>query len=111
MTLCKCCLNAVKTLLAECPPVKMCMYTEQEVLRWIDAELDNEAHIEMLVLGAAEVEGWVKEHDQLLQKKKKVPPPLRISHQHQRKGNHPNLKVFSLFGIYFTKACGGRWLI
>ena len=61
-------------LLAECPPIKMHMYTEQEVLRWIDAELDNEAHNEMLVLGAAEVEGWVKEHDQLLQKKKKVPP-------------------------------------
>ena len=27
----------------------------------------------MLVLGDAEVEGWVKAHDELLQKKKKVP--------------------------------------
>ena len=50
------------------------MYVEQEMLRWIDAELDNEAHNEMLVLGDAEVEGWVKEHDNLLQKQKKVPP-------------------------------------
>ena len=87
-------------LLAECPPIKMHMYTEQEVLKWIDAELDNEAHNEMLVLGDAEVEGCIKEHDNLIQKKKKVPPPQRISHQNQRKGNHPNLKVFSLFGIY-----------
>ena len=55
MMLLKHCFNAVKTLLAECPPVKMRMYTEQEVLRWIDAELDNEAHNEMLLLGDAEV--------------------------------------------------------
>ena len=61
-------------LLAECPPVKMLIHTEKEVLRWIDAELDNDAHNEMLVLGDAEVEGWVKAHDELLQKKKKVLP-------------------------------------
>ena len=61
-------------LLAECPPIKMRMSTEKDMLRWIDAELDNEAHNEMLVLGEAEVEGWVTEHDKLLQKKKKVPP-------------------------------------
>ena len=52
----------------------MCMYTKQEVLRWIDAELDTEAHNEILVLGDAEVEGWVKQHDNLLQKKKKGAP-------------------------------------
>ena len=50
------------------------MYTEKEVVRWIDAELDNDAHNEMLVLGEAEVEGWVSEHDKLLMKKKKGPP-------------------------------------
>ena len=44
-------------LLAECLPVKMCMYAEKDVLRWIDEELDNEAHNEMLVLGEAEVKG------------------------------------------------------
>ena len=74
MMLLKHCLNTVKMLLAECPPIKMHMYAEQEVLRWIDAELDNEAHNEMLVLGDAEVEGWIKEHDNLPQKKKQVPP-------------------------------------
>ena len=52
------------------------MYTEKKGLRWIDAELDNDAHNELLVLGDAEVEeGWVKAHDELLQKKKKDEPP------------------------------------
>ena len=71
--------NAVIMLLAECLPVKMHMYTEKDVLRWIDAELDNEAHNEMLVLGQAEVEGCITEHDKLLHKKKKVPPHARGS--------------------------------
>ena len=66
MMLHKCCLNTVKTLFAECPLVKMWMYTEKEVLRLIDAELDNDAHNELPVLGDAEVEGWVKAHDELL---------------------------------------------
>ena len=57
--------NAVIMLLAECLPVKMHMYTEKDVLRWIDAELDNEAHNEM----------------------PPMPPYQRISHKHQRKGN------------------------
>ena len=71
-------------LLAECLPLKMHMYTEQEVLRWTDAELDNESHNEMLVLGDAEVENWVKEHDNLL-KKKKVPPPQEDEPQASKK--------------------------
>ena len=49
--------NAVIMLLAECPPIKMRMYAEKDMLRWIDEELDNEEHNEMLVLGEAEVEG------------------------------------------------------
>ena len=92
--------NAVIMLLAECPPIKMHMYAENDMLRWIDEELDNEEHNEMLVLGEAEVEGWVTENDKLLHKMKKVPPCQRISHKHQRKGNHPNLNVFTLFRIY-----------
>ena len=50
------------------------MYAEKDVLRRIDEELDNEVHNEMLVLGEAEVEGWVTEHNKLLHQMKKVPP-------------------------------------
>ena len=52
----------------------MRMYAENDMLRWTDEELDNEEHNEMLVLGEAEVEGWVTENDKLLHKMKKVPP-------------------------------------
>ena len=76
-------------LLAECPQVKMQMYTEKEVLRWIDAELDNDAHNEMLVLGDAEVEGWVKAHDELLQKKKKVTPEDQPPSSKKKKSSKP----------------------
>ena len=51
------------------------MYAEKDMLRWIDEELDNEAHNKMLVLGEAEVKGWVTEHDKLLHKKKGAPTP------------------------------------
>ena len=76
-------------LLAECPLVKMRMYTEKEVFRWIDAELDNDAHNEMLVLGDAEVEDWVKAHDKLLWKKKKVPPEDQSPSSKKKKSSKP----------------------
>ena len=88
--------NAVIMLLAECPPVKMCMYAEKDVLRWIDEELDNEAHNEMLVLEEAEVEGWVAEHDKLLHKTIKVPPMLEDKPQasKKRKSSEPKCIYF-----------------
>ena len=58
----KCCLNTVKMLLTDCPPVKMKMYMEKEVLRWIDSELDDDPHNEILILGNAEVDEYVKDH-------------------------------------------------
>ena len=79
-------------------PSKMQMYTEKGVLRWIDAELDYDAHNKLLVLGDAEVEGWVKAHDELLQKKKKVPP--EDEPPSSKKRNHQHLKVFSLLSIH-----------
>ena len=98
MMLHKCCLNTVRTLLAECSLVKMQMYTEKEMLRWIDAELDTDPHNEMLVLGDAEVEGCIKNMMNYCRKRKMC--PQMISHHHQRKRNHQNLKVFSLLGIH-----------
>ena len=88
--------NAVITLLAECPPIKMRMYTEKDMLRRIDAELDNEAHNEMLVLGEAEVEGWVREHDKLLHKKKNLPPTPEDQPQasKKRKSSKPKCIYF-----------------
>ena len=101
--------NAVITLLAECTPIKMHMYTEKDVLGWIDAELDNEAHNEMLVLGEAEVEGWVTEHDKLFHKKKKVPPMPEDQPPASKKRKSSNLLYLEF--IYFRKACGGIWVI
>ena len=66
------CLNAVKMLLTHCPPVKMKMYTEKKVLGWIDSELDDDPHDE--ILRDAEADEYVKDHEVLLQKKKKVSP-------------------------------------
>ena len=62
------------------------MYTEKEVLRWIDGELDNDTHNEMLVLGDAKVEGWVKAHDE---KKKKVPPEDQPPSSKKKKSSKP----------------------
>ena len=43
----------------------------------------------MLVLGDAEVEGWVKAHDEPLQKKKKVPPEDQPSSSKKKKSSKP----------------------
>ena len=59
-------------LLTDCPPVKMKLYMEKELLRWIDSELDYDPHNEILVWGDAEVDEYVKDHEELLQKKRKV---------------------------------------
>ena len=64
-------------LLTDCPPVKMGMYMEEEVLRWIDSELDDDAQNEILILGDAEVNEYVKDHEQLLQKKKQKGVSIR----------------------------------
>ena len=48
--------------------------------------IENESHNEMLVLGDAEVEDWVKEHNNLLKKKKKVPPTPEDEPQASKKG-------------------------
>ena len=55
------------------------------MLRWIDAELDNDAHNEMLVLGDAEV----KAHDEPLQKKKKVTPEDQPPSSNKKKSSKP----------------------
>ena len=61
-------------LLTDCPQVKIKMNMEKEVLRLIDSELDDDPHNEILILGDAEVDEYVKDHEELLQKKKKVSP-------------------------------------
>ena len=103
--------NAVIMLLAECPPIKMRMYAEKDVLRWIDEELDNEAHNEMLVLGEAEVEGWVTEHDKLLHKMKKVPPTPEDQPQasKKRKSSKPKC-IYFIWNLFIlekhVEGCG-----
>ena len=103
--------NAVIMLLAECPPIKMHMYTEKDVLRWIDAELDNEAHNEMLVLEEAEVEGWVTEHDKLLHKKKNKPhmPEDQPQASKKRKSSKPKC-IYFIWNLFIlekhVEGCG-----
>ena len=98
-------------LLAEYPPIKMRMYAEKDVLRWIDEELDNEAHNEMLVLGEAEVEGWVTEHDKLLHKMKKVLPMPEDQPQasKKRKSSKPKC-IYFIWNLFIlekhVEGCG-----
>ena len=63
-----CCLNAAKTLLTDCPPVKMKCYPLEKIQEWIEQHLSDDAHNEKLVLGDANVEEYRSKRNKLLGK-------------------------------------------